>query len=99
MVAPKGNNFAQGRPKGSPNKVTQDVREAFKNLLELNTTNMIAWMEQVAADDPAKALTLCIALGEFVVPKLQRAELTGKDGGAMEHSVRWATPEEVKDDA
>lgn len=73
------------RPKGVPNKMTMEIKEAFKNLIEMNTPNMIEWMERVAIDDPAKALSLCADMAEFVVPKLARTELTGKDGGAVEH--------------
>lgn len=88
MPPPKGTiNNPKGRTKGVPNKATTETREAFKNLLELNTPNMIRWMEEVAAKDPAKALSLCVDLAEFVVPKLQRAELTGKDGGAIQHNL------------
>lgn len=72
-----------GRKKGVPNKVTMEIREAFKNLIEQNTPNMIGWMEEVAETDPAKALSLCADLAEFIVPKLSRAEHTGENGGPI----------------
>lgn len=79
----KGDGRAR-KPKGAVNKVTMEVKEAFKNLLEMNTPNMIEWMERVAAKEPAKALSLCADLAEFIVPKLARTEHTGADGGAIE---------------
>ncbi len=86
MGQPKGSTGnPNGRPKGAVNKVTMEVKQAFKNLLEMNTPNMIEWMERVAATEPAKALSLCADLAEFIVPKLARTELTGKDGDAIEH--------------
>ena len=76
-----------GRKKGTPNKATQETREAFKNLLEMNTPNMIGWMERVAEKDPARALSLCSELAEYVVPKLNRTEITAKDG--KDFTIRW----------
>lgn len=69
-----------GRPKGSLNKATADAREAFKNLMEKNTPQMQKWLEEVAAEDPAKALDLMMKIAEFVLPKLQRQELVGNEG-------------------
>ena len=85
MAAPKGHDGqGGGRPKGSQNTKTLEIKQAFQNLLELNTPNMIAWLATVAEDNPAKALDICGNLAEFIVPKLARQELTGKDGNAIE---------------
>lgn len=75
-----------GKPKG-PNKVTTEIKEAFRNLIEQNTPNMIAWMEEVAAEDPAKALSLCADLAEFVVPKLARTDINAKHEGSF--TIAW----------
>ena len=84
MPAHPGNCYnPNGRPKGSMNKDTRQVREAFQRLLELNTENMIEWLTRVAADNPAKALEICGNLAEYVVPRLARTELTGADGEAI----------------
>jgi hypothetical protein len=50
---------------------------------------MDGWLEQVAKGDPYKALDLMNKLCEYHVPKLARSEITGADGGAVEHSVTW----------
>ena len=78
-----------GRPKGMPNKSTQIVREAIANLLERNAPNMDMWLNQVAAEDPYKALDLMNKLSEYHIPKLARTEVTGADGGAQQHVVTW----------
>lgn len=70
-----------GRMKGTPNKVTGEVRETFRLLLEGNVSRMQNWLDAVASEDPAKALDVLTKLAEFVVPKLARSELTGPDGG------------------
>jgi hypothetical protein len=78
-----------GRPKGVPNKSTQMVREAIANLLERNAPNMDRWLNEVAQNDPYKALDLMNKLSEYHIPKLARTEVTGVDGGPQEHLVTW----------
>lgn len=65
----------RGRKRGTPNKVTLEVREAFRVLLESNAENMQSWLERTAARSPAKALAIIAQLAEYVTPRLQRAEV------------------------
>ncbi len=69
-----------GRQKGSPNKATRDVREAFASLLERNAPKFDGWLNKVGTEDPARALDLVAKLAEYHVPKLQRTEVTGLNG-------------------
>ena len=86
-----------GRPAGSVNKSTTVVRNAIATLLEKNVPYMDRWLQRVAEGDevlglkpdPAKALDLMQKLSEYHIPKLARTEVTGKDGEAQEHIVRW----------
>jgi hypothetical protein len=82
-------NMGKGRTKGVPNKSTQIVREAIANLLERNAPNMDKWLNEVAQEDPYKALDLMNKLSEYHIPKLARTEVTGADGGPQEHVVTW----------
>lgn len=41
-------NAGKGRPKGSPNKVTTDVRAAIAQVLETNAANFSIWLAGVA---------------------------------------------------
>jgi len=70
----------KGRPPGTKNKKTQAIREAYQKLTEDNLENMSIWIQQVAADDPGKAMDLMIKLSEYVLPRLARTELTGQNG-------------------
>lgn len=72
-----------GRPKGSLNKVTTDVRAVFAQIMERNASKCEEWIERVAAKDPYKATDLLLRLAEFHVPKLARSEVTGAGGGAV----------------
>lgn len=78
-----------GRPKGIPNKSTSMVREAIANLLERNAPQMDKWLNQVAQEDPYKALDLMNKMAEYHIPKLARTEVTGKDGAPQQHVVTW----------
>lgn len=66
-----------GRKAGVPNKVTQQFRESISILLEQNAENYAIWLQQVASDDPAKALDLITRLAEYAAPKLSRTEYVG----------------------
>ena len=64
-----------GRQKGTPNKVTKDIREAIRELLEECAPKMSSWLDAVAKDNPGKALELALRAAEYAVPKLSRAEI------------------------
>jgi hypothetical protein len=69
-----------GRPSGSANKITQQIKEAFAMLLEGNLDKMSAWLEEIGKEDPMNAMRIMMELSERFVPKLARTEVTGKDG-------------------
>ena len=78
-----------GRPKGSKNKNTQEVREAYQRLVEGNLENMSQWIQAVDAEDPAKAFDLMVKLSDFVIPKLARTELTGANGDDLFKDMKF----------
>lgn len=65
-----------GRPKGSKNKTTEAIRDAYQDLIEGNLANITTWLEKVAKDDPSKALDFMLRLSPFVLPKLQANDIT-----------------------
>ena len=67
-------NNPNGRPKGTPNKVTKDIREAYKEFVENNVDKFQSWIDKVAETNPAKALELTASLSEYFLPKLSRTE-------------------------
>ena len=67
----------KGKKPGTQNKVTRDIKEAYKELIEKNLENLTDWLKQVAEKDPEKAIHILNSLSEYVIPKLARRELTG----------------------
>ena len=93
---PVGSNPG-GRPKGSKNRNTQLIREAYQKLTEDNLLNMSMWIQQIAADNPEKAFKLMLEMSEFVLPKLNRTELTGNNGDDLFKSLTFEFGPSVKD--
>ena len=67
-------NNPNGRPKGTPNRVTADARRAIAQFVDDNAHRLTGWLDQVADEDPAKAFALFQSVIEYHVPKLQRSE-------------------------
>ena len=78
-----------GRPKGSANKITEDLREAFAMVLENKLPDLEILLARVAADDPAKAIDLMLKLSNRFLPELARTELTGKDGESLFKDLKF----------
>lgn len=86
-----------GRPKGSLNKATQNVREMIAQVAEQNAPKFAQWLETVALGDgdkvkpdPGKAAELYLKAIEYHIPKLARTEVSGTDGGSIEMVIKWA---------
>ena len=69
-----------GRPAGSKNIATQQVRLAYQKLTEDNLENMTLWLQSIAAENPKEAFELMLKMSEYVLPKLARTEVTGAGG-------------------
>lgn len=67
----------KGRRKGSVNKTTEEIRLAFQALIESSLPDIQKWLQEVAAESPEKALSIVERYSDFILPKLQRTELSG----------------------
>ncbi len=75
----KGQDKTGGREKGTPNKQTKAIRDAYKEFIENNTPKFEQWLERVAETNPAKAIELVSNLSDYVLPKLARTEIVGDE--------------------
>jgi hypothetical protein len=89
-----------GRPKGMPNKATKDKREWVSKLLEDREDLIEEALDNLAQEDPDKALKHLLGLLEYTTPKLARSEITGADNGPVELFMvnRLKDPEAEDDD-
>ena len=92
----KGKEKTGGKQKGTPNKVTTEIKEAYKLLIEANIPNLTLWLERVAEDDPKEALKYLSALSEYVVPKLARTELNASVEVIQPKLPDWMKKDEAK---
>ncbi len=67
-----------GRQKGTPNKATGRLREAFTELLVGNMGKVQELLDKVAEKNPQKALELLLKLSEFALPKLRAIEVNNE---------------------
>lgn len=87
-----------GRAPGTPNKATQEVREAIALFAQNNASKFAEWIEQTALGDPEngikpqpdKAADLYLKAIEYHIPKLARQEHVGKDGEDMTMVIKWS---------
>ena len=87
-----------GRPKGAQNKTTQQIKEAYQQLLENNLDNMSTWLARMASEDEGKALDYMLKLSEYIIPKLARQEITGQDGQDLFKNIRFEFGPDHSDD-
>ena len=93
----KNRKKAGGRGLGTPNKTTQQAREAIALFVDGNAHRLAEWLDKVAdgipdqdiKPNPAKAFELFQSVVEYHVPKLARTEITGADEGPIEMVVKW----------
>ena len=71
-MATKGKtNNPNGRPKGKPNKVTGEVREWIKAIIEKQRPQL---ERDLKALEPAERWRIVVKLMQYVVPKMQAIE-------------------------
>jgi hypothetical protein len=73
----KGHQLATGRPKGSLNRTTEQMRLTINRAVN-NTLNTIqSDLEELKKTDPVKALELSMKLMEYAMPKMRSIDLKG----------------------
>ena len=82
-----------GRPKGKVNKATSNAREAIARFVDGNAERVQGWLDAIAAENgPLMAFRCYTDMIEYHVPKLSRTELTGKNDGPVQVTIRWKAP-------
>lgn len=64
-----------GRKKGTPNRLTRDMRQLLAHLAEENYDDAAKAMKRLWRHQPARALALWLKVQEFITPRLQAIAL------------------------
>ena len=73
MPFEKGNDSGKGRPKGSANKSSTKIRNAFALLLENNLEQLEKYFKELDAKDRIK---LALDMSKYIVPTLKATDIT-----------------------
>jgi len=73
MAFTKGHNHSTGRPKGSQNKVTREIKQGFEALLHNNVEKLQADLDALEPKDRLQALT---NLSKYILPTLKQSEVS-----------------------
>tara|TARA_R110002049_G_scaffold3257_5_gene25367 strand:- start:105 stop:440 length:336 start_codon:yes stop_codon:yes gene_type:complete len=74
----KGNSVSKGRPKGSTNKSTEKIKNAFQALLHRSLPNL---EKDLMSLEPKDRIDKIIALSKFVLPTLKAVDATIENTG------------------
>jgi hypothetical protein len=67
------NNF--GRPKGSVNKTSNEIRDTFQNLLNNNLEKIQDDLNEL---EPKDRIQMLLSLANYILPKLRSTEYIGE---------------------
>ncbi len=76
MFQPGQSGNPAGKPKGTFSAQKIQFKEALNNLLDHAAPKMVDWLDQIAQEDPHKALIHISNFAEYLYPKLSRTENT-----------------------
>lgn len=86
---PKGLPKTGGRVAGTPNKATNEARQAIALFVDKNAHRLEEWLDRVSDENPAKAFELFQSVVEYHIPKLARTENVGEGGGPIKTIIEW----------
>jgi len=76
----KGHQKTGGRAEGTPNKLTAEKKEKLELFFKKNFPKVQANFDMLDAKDQ---LTFMLSILEYIMPKMARVELTGKEGSTL----------------
>ncbi len=86
MANTTGKKFG-GRVKGTPNKATENAREAIASFVDGNVDRLNGWLDKIAKDNPKAAFDAFMSVVEYHIPKLARSENKNTHDGEININV------------
>lgn len=85
MAAPLNNNHnPNGRPKGTPNKTTQIVKDLFAKILEDEQDHFREALETLRLTNPKEYVTVVVKLSQRFLPEMSATAFMNMDGSNLE---------------
>lgn len=78
MAFQKGNKAGKGRPKGTPNKTTAEIKEIITRIVGNQLEHIEKDLEKIRKSDPAEAMRLSSKFIDYVLPKQTKMEIEGE---------------------
>lgn len=75
MAFEKGHKLAKGRPRGSMNRSTEQMKLSIARATNRVLDDMPVILDRLIKEDPKAAVDLAIKLMEFHIPKMSRVEM------------------------
>lgn len=75
MPFQKGNKLGKGRPKGSLNRSTEQMKLTIARAVNEQLSELKKDLDEIRKEDPAKALAISIKLMEYTIPKLKAMDV------------------------
>lgn len=72
------NGNSKGRTKGSQNKTTKEVKEILNRVVSNQLDDLEKDIKKLKKIDPVAAMKMSIKLLDYVIPKMNKLELTGE---------------------
>ncbi len=82
-------NNPNGRPKGSSNKITKEVRECVSQLLHEEVPKLKTALDEVRRESPSRYIELVAKLLPYVAPKLSSIEMTEDNTDIKKNLPSW----------
>ena len=77
MAFQKGNQLGKGRPKGVPNRTTEQAKVTIQRAVNGVLDTMQSDLQEIKKRDPIRAMELAIKLLEYSIPKLKSVDVKG----------------------
>jgi hypothetical protein len=76
MAFEKGNKHGKGRPPGTPNKTTAQIKDYLQTVSEYLETEL---MSDIDVLNPIERVKLWLSIQEYLIPKLGRMQISDSD--------------------
>ncbi len=71
----KGNKYGKGRPKGSPNRSSEEMKLTIARAVNEGLDYLKSDLARIRKEDPEKALQIILKLLDYNIPKLKSVDM------------------------